>query len=476
LRRMDPGKKIEVDIACRMLVSGMKEAAEEFGPDKVGVFVSPDLTNEELYLAAKIAREGLGTNNISSLSILAGEEETGVLDEAFGFTGSTSDRQCVKNADLVICNNTSLESDHLIISSDIIKTLKNGAKFIVSNSTLNATDQLISTLAIDPMRGRAALLWLGVIKALQDKGLFEFDMIKDLSDLDGFAEGEDFDFEKMSELTGVERDTVFKAADLIISSKKIVIIHCPDRPQDRARDDMATLADLVLLLRRVGVKADLLLPRGNANSSGIELMGADPSFEPGRTAVKNKAAGASNRGQLRTMLEEGEIKAAFIIGEDPVAWKKTEAWFRNVEFIAAMDWTPTETTSSADVVLPGSTFLETSGTRCNFEGKLIEYKRTVEPPAGVSGREILFDLARSFGVNLKENVSGEINGIIEKNLDGALVPFCWNTGQSRLSLPRNRLIRVQAGVALGSIPPPLTQHEKYKREIINVGSGHYRVR
>ncbi|MCD6380514.1 FAD-dependent oxidoreductase, partial [bacterium] len=475
LRGVNAAKDVDIDTALRMLVSGMKKAAEEFGPDKVGVFVSPDLTNEELYLAAKVAREGLETNNVASLSILAGKEKAGVLDEAFGFTGSTSNRQCVKDADLVICNNTSLESDHLILSADIIQAVKNGAKLIVSNSTLNATDQLISVLAMDPMRGRAAILWAGVINALQNKGLFEPDTIKDISDPDGFAEGEDFDFEKVSDLTGVAMDTVFKAADLIASAKKVVIVHCPDRPQDSAPGDMEILSDLVVLLRRVGVEADLLLPRGSANGAGIEMMGADPSFAPGRLAVKGKLAGASNREQLRAILKEGKIKAAFIIGEDPVAWKKTEAWFRNVEFMAVMDWTPTETTRSADVVLPGSTFLETGGSRCNFEGNLIEYKRAVEPPAGMSGREILFELTRSFGLNLKEDTSSEINDIIEENLDKALVPFCWNTGQSRASLPQSKLIKVQTGVVEGSIPPSLTQHEKYKREIINVGSEHYRT-
>ncbi len=52
----------------------MREAAGEFGPDKVAVFVSPELTNEEFLAAAGIARDGLGTNNIGSLAILSGED------------------------------------------------------------------------------------------------------------------------------------------------------------------------------------------------------------------------------------------------------------------------------------------------------------------------------------------------------------------------------------------------------------------
>ena len=57
-----------------------------------------------------IAREGIGTNNVASLSILCAGRESGVLDESFGFTASTADRSCMADADLFICNNTAMES------------------------------------------------------------------------------------------------------------------------------------------------------------------------------------------------------------------------------------------------------------------------------------------------------------------------------------------------------------------------------
>ena len=476
LRKMDAGRKVEMEEARRVLVSGMKEAAGRYGPESVGVFVSPDLTNEELFLAAKIAREGLGTNNIGSLSLMGEEQKAGELDEIFGYTGSTSDRKCIEEADLVICNNTSLESDHLILSSDIIKAVGDGAKLIVNNSSLNPTDQMISALAMDPMRGRATILWMGVIKALQDKGLFKADLIEGVLDSDIVMKGEDFDFEKVSELTGVDLSDITRAADLIASAGRIVIIHCPERPQDRAPGDMTALADLVILLRKAGISSDLLLPRSSANGAGIDIMGADPSYEPGRKPVCGNPAGAYSREELRALLDEGGIKAAFIIGEDPLVWKKTEYWFRNIEFMAAMDWSPTETTRFSDVVLPGSTFLETEGSRCNFEGNLIEYKEAVKPPAGASGREILFDLARDFGLDMQEDTSGEIGIIIGKNLGDELVPFCWNTGQQRGLPPLGRIVKIQTDLKAAHIPKPLTQYGKYKQEIVNVGSEHYKVR
>ena len=56
--------------AFNIIVRDMRRAIVRYGPEAVAVFVSPELTNEQLYLAQRIAREGLATNNIGSLSLL----------------------------------------------------------------------------------------------------------------------------------------------------------------------------------------------------------------------------------------------------------------------------------------------------------------------------------------------------------------------------------------------------------------------
>ena len=170
----DKGTKIPVSVndACGKIVEGLKKTVKEYGPEKTAVFVTPEATNEEMYLASRIAREGLGTSNISSLSILQSGNSSGVLDDSLGVTASTDDRSCIGPADLIICNNTAMESDHLVLASEVIGAVKKGAKLIVTNSTLDPADQLLSTLAMDPMRGRAAALWNGVTQLLVDDGTF----------------------------------------------------------------------------------------------------------------------------------------------------------------------------------------------------------------------------------------------------------------------------------------------------------------
>ena len=472
------GSEIQTGDLCeaqKLVAFGMRRVVSKYGAGKVGVFVSPELTNEELYLASRIAREGLGTNNIASLSILGTGAESGALDESLGFTASTAGRSSIDNADLIICNNTSMEPDHLILAVRVIQAVRSGAKLIVTNSTLDPTDQKLSTLAMDPMRGRAAILWNGVMQALLDEKYFKPAAVKKIPGAAAFLKSRDFGIDSVAALSGVEPAEIRAAAALIKAARRIVIIHSPDRVQDQASGDLETLANFVVLLRSAGVEAELLLPRMNANSAALEIMGADPSFAPGRVPSPPEAAGARSREELRALLASGELKGALIIGEDPLAWGQTGSAFQNVEFLAAMDWTSTETTRYADVVLPGSTYLETAGTRCNFEGEVVEYSEAVEPPAGASGVEVLRGLAREFALTVDDDTTGELERIVRDKL-GDLVRFYWNTGEERVAPGTMRLVATGAVVHAGSLQPPLTHSEKYKREIREVGTERYRVR
>lgn len=475
IRENGARKPAGLDRACEAVVSGMKEIAGKYGAEKVGIFISPESTSEEMYLAGRIAREGLGTNNVASLSILCGGKESGALDRSFGFTASTADRSCLEEADLIICNNTAMESDHLVLASDVIRRVKNGAELIVTNSTLDPADQLLSTLAMDPMRGRGAVLWNGIIQILIDEGEFTSTMIEALEGSEDFLAGRDYSAEKVSRLSGIEESDVRKAAEIVRKASNVVIIHSADRAQDLAPGDLETFANLILLLRGSGRKADMLIPRILSNSAGLEVTGADPAFTAGRSSSIDGVEGAGSRSELLQLLEEGELKGVIIIGEDPMAWGRTGRWLQNVEFIAAIDWTNTETTNFADVLLPGSTFLETEGTRCNFEGRVLDYKRTVNPPAGISSTGVLQILARGFGIETPDDIVAELESVVCGNL-GDQTAYYWNRNEKRKPVSSPRLVAVEQGIKASAIDPPLTHSGKYRKEIREIGTERFRVR
>jgi len=56
--------------AYSLIASKFKKAKQEHGPDKLGVISSAKITNEESYLAQKLARAVIGTNNVDHCSRL----------------------------------------------------------------------------------------------------------------------------------------------------------------------------------------------------------------------------------------------------------------------------------------------------------------------------------------------------------------------------------------------------------------------
>ncbi len=471
LREGHSYREVPLTEAAETIVTRMKKVALEHGPESVAVFVSPELTNEEIYLAGQLAREGVGTNNIGSLAIISGAGRSGAMDGALGFTASTADRSCLQDADLIICNNTAMESDHLVLNVDVISAVRDGgAKLIISNSTLDPADLVLGTIAVDPMRGRGSYFWNAVLQVLLDSGELK---TTDLPGATEFLADRNLSVELAAAKSGVNEDLIRQAAELVSQAHKVVIVHGTDRPQDAAPADLEIFANLKVLLSANGHTAEILLPRQLGNSAGLEIMGADPAFTVGKAAAP-ELAGARNNQQLRKILEAGELKAALVIGENPLDFDRTGSWFQNVEFFAAMDWAETETTRFADVTLPGATFLETPGTRCNFEGIVTAFSGAVAPAGGFTGVEVLRKLAEAFQLKIPGDLTDQIEKQVTENLK-TLTPLYWNTGQEKRPTGEGRLIPVLVDAKASSIQPPLTHSQKYRKEIREVGTERFRV-
>jgi len=82
----------------------------------------------------------------------------------------------------------------------------------------------------------------------------------------------------------------------------------------------------------------------------------------------------------------GELKALWLIGEDVVQTdpntQKVKKAMDSLELLIVQEIFHTETTKHADVILPGSSFLEKSGTFTNGERRIQRVKQVVEPLEG----------------------------------------------------------------------------------------------
>jgi predicted molibdopterin-dependent oxidoreductase YjgC len=114
------------------------------------------------------------------------------------------------------------------------------------------------------------------------------------------------------------------------------------------------------------------------------------------------------------------VRALFIMGENPIISDPdiahAEAWFRSVEFLAVQDLFLTETARYADVVLPGASFAEKTGTFVNTERRIQLSQRAIDPPGEArTDWEILVDLSNRVGLatpfRSPEEVMAEISAL-----------------------------------------------------------------
>jgi len=177
-----------------------------------------------------------------------------------------------------------------------------------------------------------------------------------------------------------------------------------------------------------------MLPiRGQNNVQGASDMGAIPFVYTDYRTVKDpeirdeyaRAWGVApeslslNEGLMVTEIvkEESGVRGMYIMGENPILSDPdiahAEHWFRELEFLAVHDLFLTETARYADVVLPGSSFAEKTGTFVNTERRIQLAHRAVDPPGEARGDlEILIELSNRLGLKTPHRTAADVMGEI----------------------------------------------------------------
>jgi predicted molibdopterin-dependent oxidoreductase YjgC len=205
---------------------------------------------------------------------------------------------------------------------------------------------------------------------------------------------------KTSEITGIPLEDLFKAAEILALNKPMAVIWAMGITQHiiGVRNVMS-LANLQLLLGNIGIEGGGLNPlRGQNNVQGACDMGGLPNVYPGYQNVTSeevrlkfeRAWGVSLPDSVGLTLTEmipacydGRIRAMYILGEDPVMSDPNTTHIKHClercEFLILQEIFPSETSAYADVLLPGVSFAEKSGTFTNTERRIQMCRKAIEP-------------------------------------------------------------------------------------------------
>jgi len=204
----------------------------------------------------------------------------------------------------------------------------------------------------------------------------------------------------VSEITGVPVSLLYEAAEIMAASKPMAVMWAMGITQHiTGVRNVMSLANLQMLLGNMGVPGGGVNPlRGQNNVQGACDLGGLPNVYPAYQPVTSEAAQqkfqeawgqTSNTKVGLTATEmipgilEGGTHALYILGEDPVMSDPDTHHVReclsNVDFLVLQEIFPSETSAYADVLLPGVSFAEKTGTFTNTERRVQMVHKAIEP-------------------------------------------------------------------------------------------------
>lgn len=386
-----------LDLAAKRI----KSVVERYGTKAVAVFGSTKITSEEAYLLQKLAREAIGTPNIDCGARMCLAPALIALREAIGFPYAWVELSQLEQADCILVMGANPIETSPVISRRILRAREAGAKVVVVDPRRSRTSWK-STIHLQVFPGRDAALVMAMVHSVLEAKLYSEsakELVDDLEKLERAAQR--FAPEAVEEAVGVDAQTIRRVAAEIALSKKVAAIASHGVLQHVG--SVEAVKALIYLLAVVrgfenGLPRMLLLP-DQCNAFGVCEAGCLAEFGPGMEPVESPGLSMC---EVVEAIEQGEVKALYIVGCNPVAslphTQRVREALSSLEFLAVQDVFMTETAEMAHVVLPSSCWAETEGTFVNCELRVQRVSKVVEPPGEVmEGWRIVAELGRRIG-------------------------------------------------------------------------------
>ncbi len=440
---------------------------DQHGPRALGALSSAKCTNEDNYAFMRMVRAGFRTNSVDHCTRLCHSTSVSAMNRALNTAAASGSMREIEEAcDVIFIAGANTTESHPVFGALIKRAVSRGAKLIVADVRKVELAEL-ADIHLQMLPGSDVALFNTMIRHIIDAGLTD----------PAFIAGRTHDFEKVKaavqpytlqvgeKITGIPRDLIRRAAEMYAKGPRTSTLWAMGLTQHATGTDIvASLLNLLLACGMIGKWGAQMMPiRGQNNVQGASDMGAipfaytdyRPVTQPATRAEYARAWGVPEEslslqdGMMVTEMtrDDSPIRGLYIMGENPVISDPNiahaEEWVRGLEFLAVQDLFLTETARWADVVLPGSSFAEKSGTYVNTERRIQLTENALEPPGDARrDLDILTDLSNRLGLRTSwrkpEEVMREIalvtpswRGVTYAGLKGAGLQYPVLTPESK---------------------------------------------
>lgn len=401
------------DEALAAVAGKIKDVRSAAGADALAGLGSPRLTNEENYLFQKFFRAAVGTNNIDSEARFGALRALKTLDASLGLKGPSNrlDRIGQSDAVLVFASDATAEAPAIDWQIETACRKRDGKLIVANMRRVKLTRYAETFLHYRP--GSEVFLANALGRIVLEKGLadeaFLARYVENLDELKSHLLAVDLK-EAIAE-TGLSLELLEEAALYLGTAPSVSIVFGEDViKSDQAEQKIAAIGNLALVTGALHGDIGGLFPvneKGNMQSlldMGVypeslpgyqEYASARPRFEKA-WQVTLPEGGRDALGILEG-IEKGEIKFLYLAATNPlVSFPESGRWrkaLEKVDFLVVQDILSNELTAMADVVLPGTSFAEKSGSVTSLDHRVTCLGKALAPVGEArEDWEILADL------------------------------------------------------------------------------------
>src|SRR5436853_234239 len=441
--------------ALELTAQEMLRIKAERGHDALACFSSAKCSNEENYLMMLMFRGALGTNNVDHCTRLCHSTSVAAMQRAINTAAASGSMREIEQAcDVIFIAGANTTESHPVFGAALKRAHEKRAKLIVADPRrTELAGRADIHLQMQP--GTDVALYSAMLHHILALGLENRDFIATRT----------HDFEKVraavkpyapdqaAKITGIPAEQIRRAAEIYARGPNTSTLWAMGLTQHANGTDIVTsLLNLMFACRMIGRWGAAMLPvRGQNNVQGASDVGAIPfvytDYQPvGDQTVRARFAATwgvpaeslslkSGLMVTEVVKPESGIRGMYIMGENPIISDPdiahAERWFQELEFLAVQDLFLTETARYADVVLPGASFAEKTGTFVNTERRIQLSHRAADPPGQARGDlEILIELSNRLGLPTPHQSADEVmqeiaqvtpswRGVTHARLEGA---------------------------------------------------------
>jgi formate dehydrogenase major subunit len=338
----------------------------------------------------------------------------------------------IEDTDLVFVFGYNPADSHPIVANRVIKAKQKGAQIIVVDPRKIETAR-IADMHLRLRNGSNIALLNAIGHVIIEENLYDHAFVA--ARTEGFEEYrkivEGYTPESVEEITGVSAGEIRAAARMYAKAKTATILWGMGVTQFyQGVETVRSLTSLALMTGNLGKPNVGVNPvRGQNNVQGACDMGALPDMFPGNQYVRDAEtrskfaaawgvdalpeANGYRISELPHRVEHGEVRAAYIMGEDPL---QTDAElsavrkaFAGLELVIVQDIFMTKTAAEADVILPSTSWGEHEGVFTAADRGFQRFFKAVEPKWDLkTDWQIISEIATRMGYPMRYSNTQEI--------------------------------------------------------------------